>query len=34
MAEEYQIVIQPEAYDGMESGYAYLEQNAPESAQG
>jgi plasmid stabilization system protein ParE len=33
MADTYRIVIQPEAFNGMESGYAYIEQYAPESAQ-
>ncbi len=32
MAEEYQIIIQPEAYEGMENGYEYIEQDAPENA--
>jgi len=32
MDETYRIIIQPEAYAGMESGYAYIEQDAPESA--
>ncbi len=33
MVEEYRIILQPEAYAGMESGYAYIEQEAPESVQ-
>ena len=32
MAETHRIIIQPEAYEGMESGYAYIERDAPESA--
>jgi len=33
MADTYRIILQPEAYDDMESSYAYLERDAPESAQ-
>ncbi|MGH2410909.1 MAG: type II toxin-antitoxin system RelE/ParE family toxin [Chloroflexota bacterium] len=32
MAEEYTIILQPEAYEGMESAYQYIEQDSPESA--
>jgi hypothetical protein len=32
MAEEYRIILQPEAYDGMEDAYEYIEQQAPEHA--
>ena len=32
MAEDYQIILQPEAYEGMESAYTYIEQDSPESA--
>jgi plasmid stabilization system protein ParE len=30
--ETYRIIIQPEAYEGMVSGYALIEQGSPESA--
>ena len=33
MADTYRIIMQPEAYDDMEGSYAYIEQDAPESAQ-
>jgi plasmid stabilization system protein ParE len=26
MADEYRIILQPEAYEGMENGYTYIEQ--------
>ncbi|HZT40560.1 MAG TPA: type II toxin-antitoxin system RelE/ParE family toxin [Chthonomonadaceae bacterium] len=32
MAEEYAIILQPEAYEGMESAYEFIEQQAPEYA--
>ncbi|MGO8673957.1 MAG: type II toxin-antitoxin system RelE/ParE family toxin [Capsulimonadaceae bacterium] len=32
MADEYRIILQPEAYDGMESAYAYIERESPASA--
>jgi hypothetical protein len=32
MANEYRIVLQPEAYEGMESAYKYIELDSPESA--
>jgi hypothetical protein len=32
MADEYQIILQPEAYEGMESAYRYIEQQSPDRA--
>ena len=32
MADEYLIILQLEAYEGMESAYAYIEQQSPEGA--
>lgn len=32
MAEEYRIILQPEAYEGMERAYTYFEQDSPERA--
>ena len=32
MAEEYRVILQPEAYEGMESAYEYIERDSPESA--
>jgi plasmid stabilization system protein ParE len=32
MANTYQIILQPEAYEGMESAYQYIEQDSPERA--
>jgi hypothetical protein len=31
MANEYRIVLQPEAYEGMESAYKYTELDSPEN---
>ena len=32
MPDEYRIILQPEAYEGMESAYRYIEQDSPERA--
>lgn len=32
MADEYRIILQPEAYEGMESAYEYIEQQSPNNA--
>lgn len=32
MADAYRVIIQPEAYEGMESAYTYIEQESPTSA--
>jgi len=32
MADEYRIILQPEAYEGMERAYEYIERQSPESA--
>lgn len=32
MADEYRIMLQPEAYEGMESAYAYIKQQSPDNA--
>lgn len=32
MADQYRIILQPEAYEGMESAYAYIARDSPERA--
>jgi plasmid stabilization system protein ParE len=32
MADEYRIILQPEAYEGMESDYEYIEEQSPDRA--
>src|SRR5947209_161716 len=32
LAKEYRIILQPEAYEGMQSAYEYIEQHSPEHA--
>jgi plasmid stabilization system protein ParE len=32
MADKYRVILQPEAYEGMESAYDYIEQQSPDSA--
>lgn len=32
MADRHQIILQPEAYDGMEAAYTYIEEQSPDRA--
>ncbi len=32
MAEEYRVILQPEAIEGLESAYAYIKEQSPERA--